>query len=521
MSNFSAHLFFISIMYYFFQNGRPFSAEFLIATVLLTIFICYRYFFNKNIYSKINDDSTDVTISRYHNFFTINIFFLGVFWAVFLAGPAFWLDTSVIQTLLIFNGMVISCMSAMGISRRDNFTFLLFQFVSLSVVLLYKPLSDNVYTQFVLLAVFFLYLLNQQRAMYQTWSKFIFDRIDQQNLLNGYSGILSLYKENKIVFKNNAFDGFAKANSTLETEIISQAKKMIDEKLFQISFEKQLVKENSENIFSIHLQQRKNNEVIVVGVNIQQQKDKEEQIKAQQALLEQASKMASLGEMSGGLAHEINNPLAIISLNAQIAKKNINKLNNMETIAKEIALPIEKIELMVDRISKIIKSLRALSRDGTHDSKSIISCSAVVEDTLVLCETKFKNSGIIVNKDINENLKIYCRETEISQVLLNILNNAFDAIMDTKNSNSDRVIEIKAFENSEHVQIGVSDTGIGVPIEIRDKIMNPYFTTKEIGQGSGIGLSISSNIMKNNGGSLKFDWSQKNTVVQLTLPKHN
>jgi len=519
LSNFSAHIFFIAIMYYFFQNGRSFSPEFLIITTVLSLFICYRYLFNRRIYSKIKDDLPGSLISRYHNYFTANVMVLGVLWALFLAGPIFLLNTSVIQTLLIFNGMVISCMSAMGISRKDNFTFLSFQFLSLAVILFYRPISDNKIIQLLLLFVFFLYLFNQQMAMYRTWSKFIFDRIDQQNLLNGYGGILSLFKDNKIVFKNNSFDRLVKNNKDLENDIIHRAQNIIEKNIYENVFEKKLFLGHADNTFSIHLQQRENKEVIVVGVNIQQQKEKEEQIKVQQAMLEQASKMASLGEMSGGLAHEINNPLAIISLNAEIARRNIDKSFFESKIKNELTQPIQKIEKMVERISKIIKSLRALSRDGTNDLSRVISCQNLIDDTLDLCETKFKNSGITVYKNIQPEATIYARETEVSQVLLNILNNAYDAIMSSKNNNEAKTIEIITKANHESTIIVVSDSGSGVAEEIRGKIMTPYFTTKEVGQGSGIGLSISSSLMKNNGGQLDFDWTQKNTTVLLTLPK--
>lgn len=506
-------------MYYFFQNGRSFSPEFLIITTVLSLFICYRYLFNRRIYSKIKDDLPGSLISRYHNYFTANVMVLGVLWALFLAGPIFLLNTSVIQTLLIFNGMVISCMSAMGISRKDNFTFLSFQFLSLAVILFYRPISDNKIIQLLLLFVFFLYLFNQQMAMYRTWSKFIFDRIDQQNLLNGYGGILSLFKDNKIVFKNNSFDRLVKNNKDLENDIIHRAQNIIEKNIYENVFEKKLFLGHADNTFSIHLQQRENKEVIVVGVNIQQQKEKEEQIKVQQAMLEQASKMASLGEMSGGLAHEINNPLAIISLNAEIARRNIDKSFFESKIKNELTQPIQKIEKMVERISKIIKSLRALSRDGTNDLSRVISCQNLIDDTLDLCETKFKNSGITVYKNIQPEATIYARETEVSQVLLNILNNAYDAIMSSKNNNEAKTIEIITKANHESTIIVVSDSGSGVAEEIRGKIMTPYFTTKEVGQGSGIGLSISSSLMKNNGGQLDFDWTQKNTTVLLTLPK--
>lgn len=239
-----------------------------------------------------------------------------------------------------------------------------------------------------------------------------------------------------------------------------------------------------------------------------------------------SSRLAVVGEMASGVAHEINNPLTIISGNCRLIK---NALKDNQLIQdKEFFFNyLDRIDETVSRISKIIRGLMTYSRDGTSSDRESIYVSALIEKTLVFCREKFKNKEVVISI-IQENpkLSLIVQEIQLSQVLLNLLSNAYDAVVD-----NDAIMEkwirlevselclIKNKTNSDNIiQIKVVDAGCGIPEEIADKIMNPFFTTKGVGKGTGLGLSISHSIIVNHGGKLYLDKTQKNTTFVVELP---
>jgi len=229
----------------------------------------------------------------------------------------------------------------------------------------------------------------------------------------------------------------------------------------------------------------------------------------------QASKMSSLGEMSSGIAHEINNPLAIIQgKNHQIRMIAQRPNPDLQNIVKIT----EDLDQTVGRISKIIKGLRNFSRDGEKDPYERKSVKILVEETLSFCANRFKHHDIVIDTDgIPEHLEVACRPSQIAQVLLNLLNNSFDAIQELPS----KWIKLDALSSLDQVLISVTDSGPGIPSEIRERILEPFFTTKEVGKGTGLGLSISLGIMKSHGGNLTIDSTCPNTRFVLELPLKN
>lgn len=234
-----------------------------------------------------------------------------------------------------------------------------------------------------------------------------------------------------------------------------------------------------------------------------------------QALLTHSGRLSALGEMAGGVAHEVNNPLAIIhTLSGQL-----QELVQDETIDRTLLADVSRqIETTALRISKIINGLRSFSRDGTNDPFQTVAVQQVVEDALALCGEKFKNHGIeIRTAPISESLIFDCRATQIGQVLLNLLNNAYDAIA----SLPTRWISIEVRDLAQEVEIFVTDSGGGIPEKIREKMFQPFFTTKELGKGTGLGLSISRGIVQSHGGSFGIDAECPNTRFVLRFPKRH
>jgi Na+/proline symporter/signal transduction histidine kinase len=255
----------------------------------------------------------------------------------------------------------------------------------------------------------------------------------------------------------------------------------------------------------------------------QEQRHLEERIEQKSLELENqkhktfmASKLSALGEMSAGIAHEINNPLTIISSSASYLAKGLEK----DKLTKEqILASIDKIKATVLRISRIIQGMRNIARDTEGELFEKTNLKSILEDAISLCDQKFKNMSIEIKVDLedpNFNTSISCKRIGISQVFVNLLNNSHDAIctLDSK------WISISSKVNTEHqeIEIKFTDSGNGIPVEIRDKILQPFFTTKEIGKGTGLGLSLCNNIIKEHKGNFYIDESNPNTCFIIKIP---
>jgi PAS domain S-box-containing protein len=240
--------------------------------------------------------------------------------------------------------------------------------------------------------------------------------------------------------------------------------------------------------------------------------ERTEALKHANSSLIQSAKMAALGEMAGGISHELNTPLAIISMKSSLLKELIE---NDEFHKNTFLEWVNTIETTTFRIAKIITGLKSFSRDGDHDHFASTNIKELIEDTLSLCIERFKNHGIELRVcEINKDIVADCRATQISQALLNLLNNAHDTVV----GRSEKWISIEIKKTDQNLMIGVTDSGPGISREIKDKIMQPFFTTKEVGKGTGLGLSIAKGILESHGGSLKLDSESKNTRFVLEFP---
>jgi len=241
--------------------------------------------------------------------------------------------------------------------------------------------------------------------------------------------------------------------------------------------------------------------------------EKTDLIIQQRQKLEYSSKMSFLGEMAGGIAHEINTPLSTMTVNLELL---LNALDKTE-LQKDVFRKILKVnQLTVERIAKIIQGLRTFSRDGSLDPFTPTLVKTLILGATSLCLEKFKNADVDLRVSrLPDDVLISCRSTEIRQVLLNLLNNAFDAIRKLEH----KWIQID-FESTEtEDRIIVTDSGAGLSNEVQQKMFQPFFSTKEIGQGTGLGLSVSQGIIENHGGILVYDKSHTHTRFIIILPK--
>jgi len=219
----------------------------------------------------------------------------------------------------------------------------------------------------------------------------------------------------------------------------------------------------------------------------------------------QASKMATLGEMATGVAHELNQPLSVIKTASSFS---IKKINKNEPIEAEILFNIlTKIDSNVDRATKIINHMRQFARKSEMDFEKV-QVNDILEKAFEIFSQQLKVRGIEVIWYIDKKLpKINANPSRLEQVFINLLLNARDAIEDKWDHQApkagEKKIVLKTTCDARNVICEVCDTGKGVPESIADKIFEPFFTTKEVGKGTGLGLSISYGIVKDCGGSIK------------------
>ncbi|MFZ4404194.1 MAG: sensor histidine kinase [Pseudobdellovibrionaceae bacterium] len=230
----------------------------------------------------------------------------------------------------------------------------------------------------------------------------------------------------------------------------------------------------------------------------------------------ESSKMAALGTMAGGVAHEINNPISIIQGKAGIIRR-WSEQNKFDS--EKFVQAMDKITETVERIGKITKGLLIFSRNGDADPFVSTNIHTLVQNTLELVHEKFKDAKIDLKMDdFQESLKtlhIDCKETQITQLIYNLLTNAFDAVKPLE----DKWVKVSLQSETDQVKILVTDSGLGIADKVAEKMMTPFYSTKEVGQGQGLGLSISKGIADSHKGSLVYNNSTGHTQFVLTLPR--
>jgi len=226
-----------------------------------------------------------------------------------------------------------------------------------------------------------------------------------------------------------------------------------------------------------------------------------------------AARLASLGEMAAGIAHEINNPLTIVKGNIHALNKRIN--SGVEINKEQYKQSFSKIDVAVERITKIIRNMKKISRDTSEEVLNDIPIGDLVTDTLDYYLEKFRKNDVKFEIYYNSSCSVKVREVELCQVLINILNNANDAISGA----NPKWINVHLEDDEDYAFIKVSDSGAGIKEENIEKIFNPFYTTKEVGKGTGLGLSISKDAMEQMGGDLLLDTSGTSTTFILKLKK--
>ncbi len=230
------------------------------------------------------------------------------------------------------------------------------------------------------------------------------------------------------------------------------------------------------------------------------------------------AKFAALGEMAAGIAHEINNPLTVILGKAVLLEKTARDSN-----VPGLQESSNKIVEMVTRISKTIHALRLYARSGDSDPVGAETVQSIVDSTLDICHERFRLSQINLEVIIEPlDAVILARPVQVSQILMNLLNNAHDALIGLpaeQNTKENRWIKIKVVETDTEVHIGVENGGPLIPSQTVKRLFEPFFTTKPVGTGTGIGLTISQRLALANNGRIEFDETSLVTRFVVIFPR--
>jgi len=388
-------------------------------------------------------------------------------------------------------------------------------------------------------------------------------RIITKALENSYNAYLIIDRDFKIDFYNKRFvkffdikDGNHKIKSLDRSEKIFEIIKYII-KSFQADKKDTFLIKKDMNFYKCKIKlietlDGRTTHILFIFNDITEEKLIQDKLKYEQKKLEKAQlqlvqreRLASIGELSAGIAHELNNPIGFISNNFNTLKKYFSYLKqyidfleenikisdydknledkreefNINFIMEDIDNLFKESEEGIDRVVDIVSNLRKFSRIDLEEKFKQYDIREGLDSTITVAYNNIKYHAEI-RKEYEEDLpQAECIPNQINQVFLNIIINAVHAIK-SQNRKDKGIIKIKTYADEQYVYCEISDDGPGMPEEIKSKIFNPFFTTKKAGEGTGLGLSISYNIVvnKHNGELICRSEVGKGTTFIIKLP---
>jgi signal transduction histidine kinase len=369
-------------------------------------------------------------------------------------------------------------------------------------------------------------------------------------------GVIIFVMKDYGVFPYNSLTRFAlPVGSALEVVLLSLA---LADRINQLKREKEL--EQEEKLFALSENERiikQQNATLETRVN---ERTRElalandelshtlSNLKSAQSQLVDAEKMASLGQMTAGIAHELNNPINFVSGNITPLKRDIDdlfqvidnlegimpedaeiheKVRNIQQLSKDLELPFIRTEISqllkgiedgANRTSAIVRGLRVFSRLD-EDILKKADVNECLISTIIILKSNMRGEASII-EDFDANMKeINCFPGKLNQVFMNIINNAVQATAGLGRTREERKIWVSTRYETNQVTVRIKDNGIGIPDSVRQRIFDPFFTTKEVGEGTGLGLSIVLGIVNDHNGKIEVETQEGvGTEFIITLP---
>lgn len=390
----------------------------------------------------------------------------------------------------------------------------------------FKPLLLIIFAGNILYQLYLaLFMHNFLRGTAQDIKNAKLEKEGLQEIIDSIPGLVTMVNNNgKHIMVNNYKDGFYKEKliqKKLGEELIDSTLSHTIHQFLMSDKKAELIELNLNELgvddwYMLNLKRIESPEPGIIAVVLPSNEliKARNDLKIQEARAMYASKLASVGELSAGIAHEVNNPLTVIEGSASL----INVLVNENPPDKAgILRATNKIINTSQRIARITRGLRMLSKDAEVEPFTNVSFQSIIEPCLDITKVKVLGHNIkltVINQD--SDVALFGNEIQLGQVMMNLVSNAIDAVILTEEP---RWIEIQYRPCFDWLTIYVTDSGRGVGEDISSKIMDPFFTTKESDQGTGLGLSISKKIIELHNGTIVLMPEEEYTTFRIRLPR--
>jgi PAS domain S-box-containing protein len=364
---------------------------------------------------------------------------------------------------------------------------------------------------------------NERLNNSQTFLKSIIENLplafytrDMENryiLVNSEFEKLFNLKKNEILFKTDS-EILAKSNVDFLSLYDEEVYKSQSSKIFEAAIRS----EGGEKTFlctkfPILGPQQETFGICGIALDISERVAAQKQLDDQRALIIDNERLLALTDMANGMSHEINNPLAILQM---IHTKLSRNLTTDTSSVEDVKETLNKMDSAVQRIGFIVTALRKFIEKPKYDRQESIDLKNLIDEILALSNQKIIQAGIeLVIKTSGAPFNIIGQPSEIRQVIYNLLSNSFDALVNIPQGS----ITISTYYLKDNVRIMVQDSGPGIPKELESKLFQPFFTTKDVGAGKGLSLSVAKGIIHSHGGKLIYDSANELTTFVIELPR--